>query len=98
MKNNIINCPDCSKEINVNEYLTAQLENEIKGKFQDEYRAKMAELSSKEVELNELKKTQNEIIKKQVDQGIINAEKRLREKVKEESLRANFSKASFNSS
>ena len=85
MKNNIINCPDCSKKINVNEYMTAQLENEIKEKFQDEYRAKMAELSSKEVELNELKITQNEIINKQVDKGIINAEKKLREKIKEES-------------
>ena len=62
------------------------MENEIKGKFQDEYHAKMTELSSKEIKLNELKKTQNEIINNTVDQGIINAEKKLREKIKAESL------------
>lgn len=92
---NIINCPECGAEINVNEILYHQLEDQVKKDFETknikrekEYEKKLREIQSEKEKIEKEKEQIKELVDKEVRQKITaektKLEKTLRQKIEDE--------------
>lgn len=92
---NIISCPNCGTEINVNEVLYSQLEHEMQKKFRDmssqkekEYSDKLTEIKKKEEaitrQMEELESSVNERVSEKLKSEMQNMEKTIRKKFEDE--------------
>lgn len=92
---NIINCPECGAEINVNEILYHQLEDQVKKDFETknirrekEYEKKLREIQSEKEKIEKEKEQIKELVDKEVRQKITTEktklEKTLRQKIEDE--------------
>lgn len=94
-KENIITCPECGAEINVNEILYHQLEGQIKKDFETknakrdkEFEKKLKEIQAEKEKVEKEKEQLKELVDKEVQQKITaekaKIEKTLRQKIEDE--------------
>lgn len=87
-KKNIITCPSCGTEIDVEDALEHDIRHELEEQYKNEFRTKLAELENREKTLN----AQEEKINESVQEQVKAREQQLRESLKQEIAEENAAK------